>query len=116
MGQTSSLRVSCDTMIQNHDKLLAVSEGIKSRLVYFDEINSITHELDGQISVLSDAFLAILNKLDSNISYLATHSHYKDSRSMIFALLSLSVPTHALHMCAQTICSCIGSSKRRPSA
>eukprot|EP00124_Ichthyophonus_hoferi_P004781 Ihof_evm2s575 gene=Ihof_evmTU2s575 len=78
--KTQSLHTACEHLLADQTRLVEYADGIGTRLQYFVELERLTLRLNSpSLSVLSASFIPLLRSLDSSISYVASHSQYKDS-------------------------------------
>lgn len=78
--KTCALHNACETLLQEQTKLTDNAEAIHEKLSYFQELDSIRARLKSpNLEVNSEAFLALLAKLDSCIEYMSMNSQFKDA-------------------------------------
>jgi hypothetical protein len=76
--KTCALHNACETLLQEQTKLTDNAEAIHEKLSYFQELDSIRARLKSpNLEVNSEAFLALLAKLDSCIEYMSMNSQFK---------------------------------------
>mmetsp|Transcript_40675 Transcript_40675/g.66006 ORF Transcript_40675/g.66006 Transcript_40675/m.66006 type:complete len:805 (+) Transcript_40675:61-2475(+) len=80
--KTTALHDACESLVRDKNRLVFLAENVRTKLAYFDEVDTIGKQLSGNnpnISVLSDSFIPFLTRLDQCISYVSENPQYKDS-------------------------------------
>lgn len=79
-GKTTSLYEASEQLISDQKQLNATIDSITEYVRYFKEIDVITEKLDAPtLSVNSDMFFSILDKIDMNIDFIQSNSSYNES-------------------------------------
>ena len=75
---TMALHDACQELMQSQQALSQYLSDVSSRMRHFTDLESIAHKLSSpSLSVTSDQFTHVLDKLDECIAYLTQHRHYK---------------------------------------
>ncbi|KII92962.1 hypothetical protein PLICRDRAFT_37778 [Plicaturopsis crispa FD-325 SS-3] len=76
-----NLKDACERLLEERDRLLALTEDIGVRLEYFQELEQATRMLNhpGESLVLQSDFLYMVERVDICIDYLRSHRHYKEA-------------------------------------
>ena len=78
--KTCALHNACETLLEEQTRLTDNAEAIHEKLSYFQQLDSIRAQLKNpNLEVNSEAFLALLAKLDSCIDYMSQNSNFKDA-------------------------------------
>lgn len=79
-GKTTSLYEASEQLISDQKQLNATIDSITEYVKYFKEIDLITEKLDAPtLSVNSDMFFNILDKIDTNINFMQSNSSFHES-------------------------------------
>ncbi|KMQ89398.1 conserved oligomeric golgi complex subunit 3 [Lasius niger] len=79
-AKTTSLYEASEQLISDQKQLNATIDSITEYVKYFKEINMITEKLDAPtLSINSEMFFAILDKIDTNIDFMQSNSSYNES-------------------------------------
>lgn len=79
-GKTTSLYEASEQLISDQKQLNATIDSIVEYVKYFKEIDVITEKLEAStLSVNSDMFFNILDKIDTNIDFMQNNSSYNES-------------------------------------
>ncbi|KYM75450.1 Conserved oligomeric Golgi complex subunit 3 [Atta colombica] len=79
-SKTTSLYEASEQLIFDQKQLNATIDGITEYVKYFKEIDVITEKLDAStLSVNSEMFFAVLDKIDTNIDFMQNNSSYNES-------------------------------------
>lgn len=79
-AKTTSLYEASEQLISDQKQLNATIDSITEYVRYFKEINMITEKLDAPtLSINSEMFFAILDKIDTNIDFMQSNSLYNES-------------------------------------
>ncbi|KAK6618142.1 hypothetical protein RUM44_002592 [Polyplax serrata] len=79
-NNTNSLHSACQQILLEQAKLCETSQDIKKRLEYFTCLENLQQRLSNPtLSVTSDTFYNILDKLDSCLEYINLNMKYKES-------------------------------------
>lgn len=79
-GKTTSLYEASEQLISDQKQLNMTIDSITEYVKYFKEIDLITEKLDAPtLSVNSDIFFSILDKIDTNINFMQNNSSYNES-------------------------------------
>ncbi|XP_032669433.1 conserved oligomeric Golgi complex subunit 3 [Odontomachus brunneus] len=79
-GKTTSLYEASEQLISDQKQLNTTIDSITEYVKYFKEIDLITEKLDAPtLSVNSDMFFSILDKIDTNINFMQSNSSYNES-------------------------------------
>lgn len=79
-GKTTSLYEASEQLIYDQKQLNATIDDITEYVKYFKEIDVIAEKLDAStLSVNSEMFFAILDKIDTNIDFMQNNSSYNES-------------------------------------
>ncbi len=73
--RSNSLHEACQHLLQEQNRLAALSEQVRERLVYFTEAERINQKLTGAaaISANSDSFFQLLDRIDECMLYVLDH-------------------------------------------
>ncbi|KAH7888905.1 Sec34-like family-domain-containing protein [Phlebopus sp. FC_14] len=76
-----SLKGACERLLEERDKLLALTDEIDTRLEYFQELEHATRLLNhpGDSLVLQTDFLYMVERVDICIEYLKAHRYFKEA-------------------------------------
>ncbi|KAI0088101.1 Sec34-domain-containing protein [Irpex rosettiformis] len=76
-----NLKDACEHMLEERDKLLAMTDSISTRLEYFQELEHATRMLNhpGESLVLQTDFLYMVERVDVCIDFLKAHRHFKEA-------------------------------------
>ena len=86
--KTCALHEACETLLEEQTRLTDNAEAIHEKLSYFQQLDSIRAQLKNpNLEVNSEAFLALLAKLDSCIEYMSSNSQFKDAPQVFFLVL-----------------------------
>ena len=78
--KTVSLHVACQHLLEEQTRLAELDKDLTERLSVFLSADKVSHKLSSPtLSVHSETFLPLLTTIDTNISYLHAHPHYRDS-------------------------------------
>ncbi|XP_057864087.2 conserved oligomeric Golgi complex subunit 3 isoform X1 [Cryptomeria japonica] len=78
--KTKTLHDACERLVLEKEKLVEFAEALRSKLNYFDELETIaTQFYSPNMSVGSGHFLPLLKRLDECISYVANNPQYAES-------------------------------------
>lgn len=78
--KTTSLYEASEQLISDQKQLNATIDSITEYVRYFKEIDVITEKLDAPtLSVNSEMFFGILDKIDANINFMQSNSSYNES-------------------------------------
>lgn len=73
-NKTSSLHTASEKLIEEQNKLNEITAELKKRLHYFNQVESLSQRLQSPtLSVSSEAFVEILNKIDECLQYLRSN-------------------------------------------
>ncbi|KAL0268200.1 UNVERIFIED_CONTAM: hypothetical protein PYX00_010230 [Menopon gallinae] len=79
---TNALNNACQQILDEQTKLIESSQEIKRRLEYFTCLDGLQQRLSNPtLSVTSDTFFNILNRLDDCLEYINANSNYKEAAS-----------------------------------
>ncbi|KAK0197162.1 Sec34-like family-domain-containing protein [Armillaria mellea] len=80
-GWRGSLKDACERLLEERDRLLALTDDIGARLEYFQELEHATRMLNhpGESLVLQADFLYMVERVDICIDYLKTHRHFREA-------------------------------------
>ncbi|KYN28936.1 Conserved oligomeric Golgi complex subunit 3 [Trachymyrmex cornetzi] len=79
-SKTTSLYEASEQLIFDQKQLNATIDGITEYVKYFKEIDVITEKLDAStLSVNSEMFFTVLDKIDTNIDFMQNNSSYNES-------------------------------------
>ncbi|XP_050460951.1 conserved oligomeric Golgi complex subunit 3 [Cataglyphis hispanica] len=79
-AKTTSLYDASEQLISDQKQLNATIDSITEYVRYFKEINMITEKLDAPtLSINSEMFFTILDKIDTNIDFMQNNSSYNES-------------------------------------
>ncbi|EFN81917.1 conserved oligomeric Golgi complex subunit 3 [Harpegnathos saltator] len=79
-GKTTSLYEASEQLISDQKQLNATIDSITEYVRYFKEIDVITEKLDAPtLSINSEMFFNILDKIDTNINFMQNNSSYNES-------------------------------------
>ncbi|KYN07123.1 Conserved oligomeric Golgi complex subunit 3 [Cyphomyrmex costatus] len=79
-SKTTSLYEASEQLISDQKQLNATINDITEYVKYFKEIDIITEKLDAStLSVNSEMFFAVLDKIDTNIDFMQNNSSYNES-------------------------------------
>ncbi|KYN30665.1 Conserved oligomeric Golgi complex subunit 3 [Trachymyrmex septentrionalis] len=79
-SKTTSLYEASEQLIFDQKQLNATIDGITDYVKYFKEIDVITEKLDAStLSVNSEMFFTVLDKIDTNIDFMQNNSSYNES-------------------------------------
>lgn len=79
-AKTTSLYDASEQLISDQKQLNATIDSITEYVKYFKEINMITEKLDAPtLSINSEMFFSILDKIDTNIDFMQNNSSYSES-------------------------------------
>ncbi|EMD33046.1 hypothetical protein CERSUDRAFT_160557 [Gelatoporia subvermispora B] len=76
-----NLKDACEQLLDERDKLIALTEAIDTRLEYFQELEHATRMLNhpGDSLVLQTDFLYMVERVDICIDYLKSHRHFREA-------------------------------------
>lgn len=101
--KTKTLHDACERLVMEKDRLVEFADALKSKLNYFDELESIATQFHAPtMSVASGHFLPLLKRLDECISYVTNNPQYADSSTYLVKFRQLQsralgmVRTHVL--------------------
>ncbi|EFJ16218.1 hypothetical protein SELMODRAFT_116626 [Selaginella moellendorffii] len=78
--KTKTLHDSCDRLVLEKDRLAEFANTLKSKLVYFDELETIaTQFYSAAMSVDNEQFPSLLKRLDDCIIFISSNPQYADS-------------------------------------
>lgn len=78
--KTTALHDACEQLLQDQRALVEFGESLSTRLGYFTALEKLTQKLNSPtLSVLSEQFVPLLNRMDECIEFIAEHPQYKDS-------------------------------------
>ncbi|EZA54844.1 Conserved oligomeric Golgi complex subunit [Ooceraea biroi] len=79
-GKTTSLYEASEQLISDQKQLNATIDSIMEYVRYFKEIGVITEKLDAPtLSVNSEMFFSVLDKIDTNIDFMQNNASYNES-------------------------------------
>ncbi|CBY07795.1 unnamed protein product [Oikopleura dioica] len=79
-SKTCALHEACESLLLEQTRLTDSAEAIHEKLSYFEERDGIRAALKNpKLEVNSEAFLALLSRIDSCISYMSQNSQFKDA-------------------------------------
>ncbi|XP_066591065.1 conserved oligomeric Golgi complex subunit 3 [Prorops nasuta] len=79
-GRTTSLHKASEQLISDQRKLNSMVDEISKLLQYFKEVDSIMEKLEAPtLSVNSEMFFTILDKIETNIDFMQNNTSYKES-------------------------------------
>lgn len=79
-NKTNALHEACEQLLADQSKLVNAAETIAEKLRYFSEFDELSQKIGStDISVLSEAFVPILTRLDECIAYLEANPQYKEA-------------------------------------
>ena len=68
-SKTRALHDACERLVAEKDRLVEFSEGVRAKLAYFDELETISAQFhSASLAVESDKFVPILRRLDECIT------------------------------------------------
>ncbi|XP_049947756.1 conserved oligomeric Golgi complex subunit 3 [Schistocerca serialis cubense] len=83
-SRTNSLHQVSEQLLADQVKLNGLYEEVNKRLQYFTSVDSLSSRLASPtLSVASDAFVDILNRLDECIEYMTVHIKWKESNTYL---------------------------------
>ena len=72
VGKTRALHDACERLVAEKDRLVEFSEGVRAKLAFFDELETISGQFhSASLAVESDKFVPILRRLDECIMCVA---------------------------------------------
>ncbi|OCH92045.1 Sec34-domain-containing protein [Obba rivulosa] len=76
-----NLKEACEQLLDERDRLIALTEAIDMRLEYFQELEPATRMLNhpGESLVLQTDFLYMVERVDICIDYLKSHRHFREA-------------------------------------
>ncbi|XP_067011172.1 conserved oligomeric Golgi complex subunit 3 [Anabrus simplex] len=78
--RTKSLHHVSEQLLADQTKLNGICEEVSRRLVFFTAVDGLSNKLTSPtLSVASEAFVGILNKLDECMEYMSTHGKWKET-------------------------------------
>ncbi|KAL7299876.1 hypothetical protein TKK_0007208 [Trichogramma kaykai] len=82
--KTTSLHEASEQLISDQRNLISFVEQIAKNVQHFKEVDQIMDKLDAPtLSVNSDIFFEIINKIDENIDFMIEHPSFKESSPYI---------------------------------
>ena len=80
-SKTMGLQTACENLVDEQAHMVTVTQEIDDKLKYFKEFDQVSKMLNapGEALVLDPKFIPMLQKLDQCLSFVAGHSHYKES-------------------------------------
>ncbi|XP_026543001.1 conserved oligomeric Golgi complex subunit 3 [Notechis scutatus] len=77
--KTGTLHEACEQLLKEQSELVDLAENIHQKLSYFIELENINTKLNSPtLSVSSESFIPMLNKLDDCIAYVSSHPNFRD--------------------------------------
>ena len=80
-NKTKDLQLACESLLDEQNHLIGVTEELAHKLAYFNELDPITRLLSapGDGIVMESGFSPMLQKLDQCLAFVLAHPNYKDS-------------------------------------
>ncbi|XP_013921315.1 PREDICTED: conserved oligomeric Golgi complex subunit 3-like [Thamnophis sirtalis] len=77
--KTGTLHEACEQLLKEQSELVDLAENVHQKLSYFIELENINTKLNSPtLSVSSESFIPMLNKLDDCIAYVSSHPNFRD--------------------------------------
>ncbi|KAF6084322.1 hypothetical protein HJG60_008597 [Phyllostomus discolor] len=96
-NKTGTLHQACEQLLKEQSELVDLAENIQQKLSYFNELETINTKLNSPtLSVNSEGFIPMLAKLDDCITYISSHSNFKDYS--VYLLKFKQCLSKALHL------------------
>uniref|UniRef100_A0A8C6XNF1 Conserved oligomeric Golgi complex subunit 3 n=1 Tax=Naja naja TaxID=35670 RepID=A0A8C6XNF1_NAJNA len=77
--KTGTLHEACEQLLKEQSELVDLAENIHQKLSYFIELENINTKLNSPtLSVSSESFIPMLNKLDDCVAYVSSHTNFRD--------------------------------------
>ncbi|ETE71564.1 Conserved oligomeric Golgi complex subunit 3, partial [Ophiophagus hannah] len=77
--KTGTLHEACEQLLKEQSELVDLAENIHQKLSYFIELENINTKLNSPtLSVSSESFMPMLNKLDDCIAHVSSHPNFRD--------------------------------------
>ncbi|KAL4572030.1 hypothetical protein LXL04_018798 [Taraxacum kok-saghyz] len=107
--KTKTLHDACDRMVIEKQRLIEFAESLRSKLNYFDELESVaTSFYSSNTNVSSENFLPQLKKLDDCITYVENNPQYAESN--VYLVKFRQLQSRALGMIRTHVLSVLKSS------
>ncbi|XP_011498696.1 PREDICTED: conserved oligomeric Golgi complex subunit 3 [Ceratosolen solmsi marchali] len=82
--KTTSLHEASEQLISDQEKLITFVEKIAEHVKYFKEVDYIMDKLDAPtLSVNSEIFFDLLDKIDANMEFMYNNSNFKESHTYL---------------------------------